>query len=233
MEKIIYIFLGFFIGIPGSIKNFLRLISYYGYLRLKYPTGKFKFGVIAESNCSFSEGVSIENDTLLGNCQVGRYTYFGPRSHLRNCTIGSFCSFGPEILAGLGKHPVDFVSTSPAFYSPFHSTSLISFVEDQKFTELLNISIGNDVWIGARVTILDGVKIGDGAIIAAGAVVNQDVPPYAIVGGVPAKIIKMRFTDDQITQLLIIRWWEQDITWIKSKANLFDNIDLFLENTKI
>ena len=70
--------------------------------------------------------------------------------------------------------------------------------------------IGNDVWIGLNATILDGVTIGDGAIVAAGAVVTKDVPPYAVVAGVPAKIIKYRFTESQIDFLLKFRWWEKD-----------------------
>ena len=89
--------------------------------------------------------------------------------------------------------------------------------------------IGNDVWIGLNATILDGVTIGDGAIVAAGAVVTKDVPPYAVVGGVPAKIIKYRFTESQIDFLLKFRWWEKDRKWIQQNYKRFQDIESFIE----
>ena len=88
--------------------------------------------------------------------------------------------------------------------------------------------IGNDVWIGLNATILDGVTIGDGAIVAAGAVVTKDVPPYAVVGGVPAKIIKYRFTESQIDFLLKFRWWEKDRKWIQQNYKRFQDIESFI-----
>ncbi|MEO1486680.1 MAG: CatB-related O-acetyltransferase, partial [Bacteroidota bacterium] len=91
------------------------------------------------------------------------------------------------------------------------------------------IEIGNDVWIGAQVTILDGVKIGDGAIIASGALVNRDVPPYSIWGGVPAKEIKKRFDEHVIERLLAIKWWDKEYSWLKDNANTFTDINTFLE----
>lgn len=87
--------------------------------------------------------------------------------------------------------------------------------------------IGNDVWIGAYVNIIEGITIGDGAIIAAGSVVTQDVPPYAVVGGVPAKVIKYRFEQDIIEQLKKIEWWNKDQKWLKKNAHLFDDVYKF------
>ena len=81
------------------------------------------------------------------------------------------------------------------------------------------------MWIGARATILSGIKIGDGAIIAAGAVVTKDVEPYTIVGGVPAKPIKKRFTDEQIHALMKLKWWDKDEAWLRNHAAMFRNID--------
>jgi len=98
---------------------------------------------------------------------------------------------------GLPEHPVNMVSTSPKIYRNIKSKD----IKDVYFPPI----IGNDVWIGANAIILQGVTIGDGAVIAAGAVVTKDVPPYAIVGGVPAKVIKYRFSDDVILKLLEIR----------------------------
>lgn len=90
------------------------------------------------------------------------------------------------------------------------------------------VIIGNDVWIGQSVLIKPGVVIGDGAIIGAGAVVTKNVAPYAIVVGVPAQIIKYRFSDEQIKKLLNIKWWDKDKEWIEEKAYLFSDVDAFL-----
>lgn len=80
------------------------------------------------------------------------------------------------------------------------------------------------MWIGADAVILDGVKVGDGAVIAAGAVVTKDVPPYAVAGGVPAKIIKYRFTQENIDFLMDIKWWEKGEPWIKAHADYFESV---------
>jgi serine acetyltransferase len=85
--------------------------------------------------------------------------------------------------------------------------------------------IGNDVWIGANVTILDGIRIGDGAIVATNALVTKNVPPYAILGGVPAKQLKKRFTDEQIGFLLKLKWWDKREEWISEHAKYFNSID--------
>lgn len=94
------------------------------------------------------------------------------------------------------------------------------------------VVIGNDVWIGAYAKIVEGVRIGDGAVIAAGAVVTKDVPPYAIVGGVPAKIIKYRFEEKQIKQLLELKWWNKDIAWLKTHAEKFRDVQELLNSAK-
>ena len=89
--------------------------------------------------------------------------------------------------------------------------------------------IGNDVWIGEDVKIIGGVTIGDGAIVATGATVTKDVPPYAIVGGVPAKVIRYRFDMPTIDFLLKDKWWDKPVDWIKSYAQEFKHIDLYKE----
>ena len=99
------------------------------------------------------------------------------------------------------------VSTSPCFYSTKKQCGY-TFAKTNKIQEHKNVYIGHDVFIGANVLIMGGIKIGSGAIVAAGAVVTKDVPPYAIVGGVPAKIIKYRFDNDIVDKLLKVKWWE-------------------------
>jgi chloramphenicol O-acetyltransferase type B len=144
--------------------------------------------------------------TNINVSKVGRHTYIA-YARITRAQIGSFCSIGPEvIIGGLGSHPTKFVSTHPVFYSTLCQSGT-TFTTQNLFDEQKSVIVGNDVWIGARALILDGVTIGDGAVIAAGAIVTKDIPPYAIVGGVPAKIIRYRFSENVIFTLLEWEWW--------------------------
>lgn len=181
------------------------------------------------SNCSFGMYNTLYQNVSLNNVTLGDFSYLASGCIFANCTIGKFCSIGPDVHAGLGIHPTrNFVSTHPLFFSTQKQTQ-ISFADKEYFNEHAQITIGNDVWIGARAIIIDGVTISDGAIIAAGAVVTKDVPPYAIVGGVPAKLIRYRFTDDQIQKLLEIQWWNKEYQWLRKHFKKFHNIENFLQ----
>ena len=148
------------------------------------------------------------------NCQIGRHTYFSTDCTFRNVTVGSFCSVGPGAMAGMGRHPSHgWFSTAPVFFSPRCSPTLTSFCTEPQFEELLPITVGHDVWIGTRALIMDGVTIGSGAIIGAGAVVTKDVAPYAICAGVPARVLRFRYSPAIIERLLALQWW----TWNDSK----------------
>lgn len=154
----------------------------------------------------FLEYSRLYGESVLLNSCLGRGTYV-TSARVSNCTVGAFCSIGPGVLlGGLGVHPTSWVSTHPIFYSSMGQIGKV-FVDCSRFDELPRNKVGNDVWIGARAIILDGVTIGDGAVVAAGAVVTKDVPPYAVVGGVPARIIRYRFSDQQIESLLSLKWW--------------------------
>lgn len=162
----------------------------------------------------------IGKDSNINASSFGRHTYV-VNARIIRAEIGMFCSIGPEVnIGGLGSHPTNYISTHPIFYSPLCQSGK-SFATNSDFEELKSVHIGNDVWIGARALILDGVHIGDGAIIAAGAVVAKDVPPYAIVGGVPAKVIRYRFSEDVIHALLNWQWWSLTDEVLKKFANEF------------
>lgn len=188
------------------------------------------FSVICEGNNTFDRRSSIFNSYL------GFGSYLGTNTEILNSKIGKYTSIGPNVKCVFGKHPSStFVSTHPAFFSTRKQAGF-SYVTQQKFEEFAkprdkegkySILIGNDVWVGANVTILDGVSIGDGAIIASNALVNRDIAPYTIVGGVPAKEIKKRFSDEEIKFLLDLKWWEKSKDWITENAHLFSDITVF------
>ncbi len=179
-------------------------------------------------NSILDKNTIINSPCSLKNVKIEYGSYISQNSRITNTQIGKFCSIGPNFLCGWGMHPLSGISTSPLFYSTNNQFGF-SYTSKNIFKETSEIKIGNDVFIGSNVTILDGVCISDGAVIAAGSVVTTDVPPYAIVGGVPAKIIKYRFTQDVILNLLKIKWWNFDTEKIKSISDNFYDIDNFIK----
>jgi len=187
------------------------------------------FWSFATPDCRFSAHNRIYRRANLRSTSLGRMTYVAEASRIGFADIGAFSSIGPNVLlGGLGCHPVDRLSTHPAFYSSRLQAG-DTFSENDLFEELPRVTVGSDVWIGAGSIVLDGVKIGNGAIIAAGAVVTKDVPPYAIVGGVPARLIRYRFDQETINALLEWRWWDLDNNQLQGLAPGFMNRDWNVE----
>lgn len=184
--------------------------------------GKFKEGYryISEKHFGFT----------VGKYSTG-YEQFWHKPKLIK-SIGAFCNISADnvIIAG-GNHPLSTVSTHAFFFhDKYHFVKDNHSIDDYANNE--KIIIGNDVWIGANVSILPGVKIGDGAVLAAGAVVNKDVPPYAIVGGIPAKVIKYRFNEATITSLLKLAWWDWSDEKIKENTPYMWNPKLLIDKNK-
>lgn len=175
--------------------------------------------------CRFGQGNTVRDRTLLVDCALGDYCYVSNDCFISNASFGKFCSVGPFTRAGLGLHPSDtFVSTHPAFYSRAGQAGIV-FADREHFVEKKPIEVGHDVWIGANVLLKDGIRIGDGAVVAGGAVVAADVPPYAIVGGVPAKLLRYRFSEERIRELSAFKWWDKDPAWLKKNHLLFLDIE--------
>lgn len=185
--------------------------------------------------CEVERRVNIKGSTLAGfnaiasrvrlkNVSLGVYSYIAKETSLVDISIGKFCSIGNGVKNNLGNHPSRvFVSSHPAFYSPSAPTE--TFVDREYFEEFgEDVCIMNDVWIGTGAVLMDGITIGNGAIVAARSVVTKDVPPYAIVGGVPAKIIRYRFEEEDIEFLEEIQWWDKDLSWIERHVDLFHDI---------
>jgi acetyltransferase-like isoleucine patch superfamily enzyme len=171
-------------------------------------------------NCTFEGHNSIGIYTNITNCTIGKFSYIADNGLVNNTSVGRYCSIGANFKVGLGSHPLNFASTSPTFYK---KSFFVASAPDTSmhFTEYKHTQIGNDVWIGANVFMNDGVKIGDGAVIGAGAVVTADVASYAIVGGIPAKLIRYRFDHDVVKDLVALQWWDRDIDWIKRNLPFF------------
>lgn len=157
---------------------------------------------------------------------MGRHSYCCYNNTIINCTIGAFCSLADNISIGLASHPVDWVSTSPAFME--RKGNIKKRYAKHEYEASIPTVIGNDVWIGKGVYIKAGVKIGDGAVIGMGSVVTKDVPDYAIVAGMPAKIVRMRFDEEKIAKLKELKWWNWEDEKLHQYGDLFNDIDALL-----
>jgi len=176
-------------------------------------------------NTKMEDYVSIRQSCRLKEAQVGAFSYISRESVIVMTQVGRFCSVGPYLICGWGGHPTSFVSTSPVFYSTRGQCG-ISFADRDYYDEKRTTTIGNDVWIGARVFIKDGINVGNGAIIGAGAVVVKDVPDYAIVAGCPARVIRFRFNEQIRSKLLQIAWWNWDEDRLRNSQMMFAQSDV-------
>ena len=218
--------------IPQMIISFLFSVYY-----------RFKYGLTTEGNCLlyrnvFGENCYVGKGSEIVCSEFGRSSYVANNSSITFAKIGNYCAIGDNVRICLGNHPTrDFISIHPCFYSK-DGQGTPSYVQEDLFSGhkfvdkegKFVVEIGNDVWIGNNVSILDGIKIGDGAIIGIGSIVTKDVESYSIVGGVPAKIIKKRFAEDEIEYLRKLEWWNKSDKWIKDNAHKFSSIKLFMNN---
>ncbi|RZJ63327.1 MAG: CatB-related O-acetyltransferase [Flavobacterium sp.] len=178
------------------------------------------------NDCQFGNYNTLYKYSRLRHVQLDDFSYVARNTLIQHASIGKFCCIGPNVSIGLGSHPSkSFVSSHPLFYSTNKQAGGLKIVEKDLFKEYEHTQIGNDVWIGANAIIKSNLIIGDGAIIASGAVVTKNVAPYSIVGGIPAKHLRFRFTEQQISFLMSLKWWDRDLEWLKANKALFLDIE--------
>ena len=210
-------------------KYIYRIISR---LRLRAKDVHISHSAYFNHHTVFGGHNGIGEKSSVSEAVIGRYTYIDANCYLCDSTIGSFTSIAHDVKIEKWTHPSrGFISTSPVFYSSRNQCGK-TFANKQLFNEELTIDgrsclIGNDVWIGCGVTIIGGVTIGDGAIVAAEALVNRNVPPYAAVGGVPAKVIRYRYPANRIKELLELQWWNKPDDWLEANSCLFSDEESF------
>lgn len=212
----------------------LKRILKYVYLKFKWNK-KLVFTYKAQiTKRSIFEGANIIYGNTLFNGYLGYGSYIGSDC-LIAAKIGRFTSVAPHCVVIIGRHPVNkfFVSMSPMFYSLRTCGFGYTFANRQLYDEYKFVEnnypvvIGSDCWLGYGAKIVGGVKIGDGAVVLAGAVVTKDVPPYSIVGGVPAKIMSYRYDEETISFLLKVQWWNNSENWFRENWELLTDIEAF------
>ena len=192
-------------------------------------------------NSHIGDYVNINRRNDLQGVTIGSRSYTGMNCVMRSCLIGRFCSISWNVSIGGKNHDLSLLTTSPIWrFKRMGKGGRTIGSKGVNFGSSAVCEIGNDVWIGSNAVILRNVKIGDGAVVAAGAVVTKDVPPYSIVAGVPAKVMRFRFPAEIIEHLLRLKWWEWNDEKIDQNLELIydthvnaETIDKFESNSSI
>jgi len=194
----------FFELVPEAVKDYIRITA----ARHRYPRCNIGTPYIS-SDVVLGDGCSLSRNVELGpGVRIGDYSYLNSGTIVASGRLGRFCSIGSNCQIGMADHPLDFLSTSPLLYGPRNVFGDGSHWEHYGEAP----EIGCDVWMGAQVFIRQGVTVGHGAVIGAGAVVVKDIPPYAIAAGVPARVLRYRFSPVTVERLLDRRWWELPVS---------------------
>lgn len=194
---------------------FMRILNYWAKLVLLIH-GKSIRGSKIDRNAFVSSGSNIVNS------RIGRYTYCGYNCWIIETKIGSFCSIANDVKIGGPTHPIDWGSTSPIFYSG--KNKFKKHFSEHYYNPFMQTVIENDVWIGDNTLVKAGVTIANGSVVGMGSVVTKDIGPYEVWAGNPAKLIKKRFSDDDIALLLEKKWWDLSDTELNGFAERITDI---------
>lgn len=182
----------------------------------------------------------VGKNTVLDNVDLGFGTIIQENGTLSNAKVGKYCSIAEGVYCIGSSHDIRGCISSHACFNSVNNTCGFTYVNENTFKENKYVDeekhyfyeIGNDVWLGAKVSIAQGVHIGDGAVVGTGSLVLKDVEPYAIYAGVPAKKIGMRFSDEEIEKLMKLKWWDKGEPWIKEHASEFSNVKKFISSNE-
>jgi len=208
--------------VPEGLKAYVKLLA----IRRRYPDCAIGSHMILPTvklgrGCMIARQVEISHGVMIDD-----YSYVNAGTIIASGSIGKFCSIGYFAQIGLPSHPSGFISTSPRTYGSDNVFGVPMYWTDYQAPPVIE----NDVWIGGSAIIMQNVRIGNGAIVAGGAVVTHDVPPYTIVAGIPATMVRKRFNEDVIDQLLAWRWWDLPIEQLCEFRELFGLGDEAIRN---
>lgn len=199
---------------------------------LKFKRGRGISLLSIWKDTHFSPKAQLERFVKLNKVSIGKYSRVDEKTRVNNTTIGNFSIVSPNCYINFGRHPLNYLTPHSMFYGgggwkwrPEWGKPL-----PKEYDQMPQVVIGNDVWIGMFVKVMSGVKIGDGAIIGTNSLVTKDVPPYAIVAGSPAKVIRYRFTPEIIVRLLEIKWWDLPDEEITKHIDLFHKPDITMDD---
>lgn len=169
----------------------------------------------------------LESGTVFYHSTMGRHSFCGYDCEISHADIGSFVSIANGVVIGGGRHPMEWVGMSPVFYEGRDSVKAKFSTHAREPVQ--RVRIGHDVWIGRSAIVLPGVEIGNGAVVGAGAVVTKNVPPYAVVAGNPARLLRYRFGEAIVSRLAATAWWDLDDDALRRLGPCFDDVERFLE----
>lgn len=205
---------------------------------MRFPRRRVEFQDQEDETSRLFDGAKIIRSTVEGpiylarwarieDSTCGKYTGFNEWSVAKHSTIGAYCCIGQRVAINPYNHPTSWLSAHGFQFHPGGFDNIEEYRDLEKLpfdaVPIARVVIGNDVWTGHNVNVLAGVTVGDGAVIGAGAVVTKNVPPYAIVGGSPAKVLRHRFPRHIIERLLRLKWWDMELSQLSGLP--FNNIE--------